>query len=844
MIAILADAFVKASILLLVAAGAALVLRRSAAALRHLVWTLSCAGLLALPVASAVIPDWRLPAWPRLDVPAPIAFDAEQIAGNDIAGSPVKQQTPAAAPSRAPQVAPAVTSAPGVDQVRWRLRPDGTALVFPVWLGGVFLVLAALAVGLARIAWLGRTAAPVRDAAWLALAADLSRGLGLARPVRLLRASGPAMPMTWGVRRPVILLPADADSWPAERRRDVLLHELAHIKRQDFLTQLVARAACAAYWFHPFVWLAAARMRVERERACDDHVLRAGTKPSAYASHLLEIARALRPVPATSLASVAMARPAQLATRLLDVLDARRCRDMVSPRAALPAWLAAIAVVVPLAAAAPRGGVAEPPRDDSSRSAPRSVDTAPAPRASLMRPLKQPISKAAVPAQIDTLRGCGIDGTGRRSTHQSEDNGSVMINTSAGRCSVHLAAEGAFTFTEDFSDLAAVTPGGQVVIEVDYGAHDRRVTMRPGDGAGGGVERVYKVDGEIQPFDAEARSWLAETLTFLLRRTGYAGEQRAQWILERRGVQGLLDEIALLDGDYARRIYYQAAIESGRLDVAGYERVVTDAGRTIGSDYELAELLIAVAKAQPLTDRMQAGFVAAAKTLGSDYERRRVLQAALSRDGLTPGVQAAMLEAAAGINSDYELATLLIELNDARRIDDAVRPAFFKAANSLQSDYEHRRVLTAVVGRGGAGASRAILADVLESARTIGSDYELAELLSEVGGTYLLDDTLRPAFFAAAGTLNSDYEHGRALKSLLGRGDVSRPVAVALVESAKTITSDYELAEVLIAVTQRVKLDDVLSAAIRTAAQTIRSQYERGRVLDVLARRAGRTELE
>ena len=811
MIAILADAFVKATVLLVLAAVVTVFLRRSPASLRHLVWTLACGGVLALPLASALLPNWRLAAWPRLDVP--VAFDAEQLAPQ------ASEQDPKPAPPVVPTAHATIppTSAAGeTEPVRWRLSPDWTTLVVPVWLSGVGAVLILLAVGMARIMWLDRVTRTVEDEAWLILVDELALELGLTRHVRLLQATGPAMPMTWGIRRPAILLPAEADSWTAERRRDVLLHELAHVKRHDFLIQLVAGVACAVYWFHPMVWLAATRLREERERACDDHVLRAGATPSAYASHLLEIARGLRAARATSLASVAMARPAQLANRLIDVLDTRRCRDTLSARAALPAWLAAIAVVVPLAAAAPR--VAEP----AGRSS--AIDTI------TRLPSPMPMSRRASPPKrlvmTDSLRGCSGE-TRHSHTSTSIENDDVTISFTLGNCTIKLSSVGKFEFNDDFTDIASVANGGQVVVDVDYGAHDRRLTVRPG-------ERIYKVDGDVRPFDAEAKSWFSETMTYLFRRTGYMAEERARWILNHRGIQGLIDELGQLSGDYTRRIYYQAAVESGKLDAAGYERLVTLAGQTISSDYELAEFLIAVSKTQPLTERMQAGFVTAAKSISSDYERHRVLAAALSRPGLTPAIEAGMLDAAGDISSDYELATLLIEVNAARPIDEAVRPAFFKAANSLQSDYEHRRVLDAVVAR--QGTTPAMLADVLTSAKSIGSDYELAELLSKVGGSYVLDDALRPAFFAATSNLNSDYEHGRTLLSIVERGPMPRPVVLAVLESAKTMSSDHELSELLLAVISKVQMDDTIRAAIRANAASLSSQYDRGRVFEALAR--------
>src|SRR3989449_2430587 len=429
MIAILADAFVKATVLLLLAAGVTLLLRRSAASLRHLIWTLACGGVLAEPLASALLPNWRVAGWPRLDVP--VAFDlSEMPTQHDATPAPTRPPTPTAA--RPGAHAPSSTPSAATDEgpVRWQIGPNWTALVFPVWLGGVAAVLILLAVGIVRIAWLDRITAPVRDERWLRLVEDLSLELGLTRRVRLLQATGPAMPMTWGIRRPTILLPAEAGSWTADRRRDVLLHELAHVKRHDFLIQLIARTACAVYWFHPLVWLAATRLREERERACDDHVLRAGATPSVYAAHLLEIARDLRAARATALASVAMARPAQLAARLLDVLDTRRRRDTLSARSALPAWIAAIAVVVPLAAAAPR--VAEPTSVSSSID---TIPRVPARRTAGKRS-GGPAVRSSQPAAValDTLRGCTDHGS-RRSTHSHEGDGdgvTLRITTGGG----------------------------------------------------------------------------------------------------------------------------------------------------------------------------------------------------------------------------------------------------------------------------------------------------------------------------------------------------------------------------------------------------------------------------
>ena len=148
----------------------------------------------------------------------------------------------------------------------------------------------------------------------------------------------------------MVLLPAEAATWSIDRRRDILLHELAHVRRLDCLTQTIARAACAVYWFHPLAWVAAAshadraRARLRRRRARWP-VRRA----SDYAGHLLEVARGLRAPRATALAALAMARPSQIEGRLLAILDPARRRRGPGRGTAAVALLVAVVALVPLA---------------------------------------------------------------------------------------------------------------------------------------------------------------------------------------------------------------------------------------------------------------------------------------------------------------------------------------------------------------------------------------------------------------------------------------------------------------------------------------------------------------
>ena len=222
-------------------------------------------------------------------------------------------------------------------------------LLWSIYVCGVVVLLGRMALAERAAHRLVTRGEPVDDPRWRALLDRSARAIGCPRPVALIRSDDCAMPMAIGTWRPAIVVPSFADEWSEDRRQAVLRHELAHIARRDCLTQALASLATALYWPHPGSWWAAARLRAERELACDDRVLSAGSPARDYASHLLEIAHALghRRVPALG---VTMARPNQLEGRLLAVIDDTRNRRVLNVRQQALVIAIVGAVLVPVAA--------------------------------------------------------------------------------------------------------------------------------------------------------------------------------------------------------------------------------------------------------------------------------------------------------------------------------------------------------------------------------------------------------------------------------------------------------------------------------------------------------------
>ena len=375
---VLVDATLKGSALLLLVFAGARVMRRAPAATRHQVWSAGLLAVVMLPLLSLSVP-WRLEVLPSLvqEVRASSsAAAAVPVPGPSIdvgaAVLPPGEVGPASASSSSEAAArePVPAGAGG-------LELDVAALLAMVWAAGALLALLRLVVGWVAAWLIVRRAEPLTADAWAGDLLRLTERLGLGRPVRLLRSERVRLAFTTGLLRPVVVLPPDCRDWSPERRRAVLLHELAHVRRGDLLMHLISRAACAIHWFNPLVWLAARRLRAESERACDDMVIRLGTKASDYAGHLLDMVRAAGRLRAPAVV-LPMAQESEFEGRLLAILEPDVRRQAPSRVATAGIGLAIALSALPLAAIAPAAAAPDPPDSPDTADAPATlVDTAP-----------------------------------------------------------------------------------------------------------------------------------------------------------------------------------------------------------------------------------------------------------------------------------------------------------------------------------------------------------------------------------------------------------------------------------------------------------------------------------
>lgn len=785
----LADVVVRATLILLLALVATSLMRHASAAARHTVWVCAVLVALLIPVLGRVAPRWDtriLPAsWGAM---SPSTTGGSQVGEPAVAAAlgdanaavrradsvartaePSARVTPLAPVAPLPTAAAAqvTTAAPGALTRGWSLA-DWIAFV---WIAGAVLVLLRLALGTGIVWNTARHARRVDDAEWLLLVQRKARELGIARPVILLASPRQMVPVTWGVIYPIVLLPESALAWEPARREAVLVHELAHVARLDALTHTIVQLAMALLWFDPFVWIAARRVRSERERACDDLVISHGTRASVYADDLLTMVRSLTRNTEPAFAALAMARRSEFEGRMLAILDPRADRRRVGARGVAVAAVCSLAIALPLAALRPlpRSARAAAAIEDTSRSDSATAAT----QARKVHDHSTGTMHTGIVSGGPSTLTCSLR-NGRHVSINGTDGETNFIFSDDTHC-ISMVSSGKVTWGDDDASIRSISGGGHVTItEVTQNATRSYEASQ----TSGGVAEKYFVSGnEVPPSDAN-RAWLRGVILQIVRQDADLAPERVARIRKRSGVAGVLSEVNSLQGDYAKHAYLDALLSEGGFTADTLHTIGAFGARQLTSDYYKSEFLGHLGRLShdPST---AATIASAAGTMESGYYKRQALTAALAGGEASHDVVQAVVAGTANVTSGYDRYMILLDVLRQGQLDQRTLIEAIASVPGIDGDYYKAMVLDSIAAHQSINA-RAVYMPLL----------------------------------AAAAQVTSSYYRAQIFQTIVTRRDVSTDAIAATLRSAANLSSDSDKASVLQAASAMPAIHD---AAVRDA---------------------------
>jgi beta-lactamase regulating signal transducer with metallopeptidase domain len=812
-------------------------LRQSASDVRYVVATIGLSLMLTVPVVSAV-QGWRAAV-------EPVAFsglvETERAAANPMSPSsslPTESRTGPATvlPAVAAETAPSSESA------------DAMRILLLVWLCGVIVLTVRLMSGwlvVQRLRSHRTTAAP---AALVEVAHRLQRRLHIARTVRFVQSAMVDVPTVIGWLKPVVLMPASAlSALTPEQLEAIIAHELAHIRRHDYLVNLLQTAVETLLFYHPAVWWLSHRIRVEREHCCDDLAVSLCGDPVTYARALADL-EGLRGAAHLGLA----ANGGSLLQRV------RRLLGAPTHAGRGPGWLAgslAILLMAGITAGAIAPGASSEPEPQGSAREPRSRPEVPALPVVQEAVAVAPRTATEVRAVEEALEAARIQMEAAARVYEAALTATqqVPVTDQARAMDEHARAfaeaRRAHAVLADVArtvQIAQATGMANAVEQVRSGIEASGAAMAE---VARGIATLAGESIEIAPAVAQSDrqsgnfTWSNNgeklqvnyegTFEFTdddtdVRSLSSGGHLKIREV--RMGRDRTIEFRADTSGNIERRFWSGSSERpfepEGRQWLAEVlPRFIRQTG--IGAPQRVARFLRQGGVPAVLDEisRIEGSFsrrIYYTELLKSDQVDERATEQVLARVGKD-------------IESDFELASLLIASADKLLVNEPARRAYFDAARSIQSDFELRRVLSSALKKG--PVSPDVLAGVLDTSLSIDSDFEAASLLIQLAKLQPIDGRTRDGFFKAAGTIASDFEQRRVLNELVANPGAGPDTIAAVLSIAQQIDSDFEAASLLLTVLKSHPVEGSVRAPFFKALSTIDSAFERGRVLKTVAKR-------
>ena len=217
------------------------------------------------------------------------------------------------------------------------------------WVVGSSVVLSRIIIGEYLTYKIQRDSSPIIDTDLDKLIYNIKHELHLNQSIETKISTQASVPFVTGLFKQTIILPYAFLMWTKDKQKMVLVHEIAHIKRNDRLWFLLSSIATVLYWFNPLVWVCRKKIIIDTEIACDNYVLSKGYNAKSYAEHLLNIAKDLKYNLFVSPINLNMARKTQLEGRLMSILKEQKRVLKVKPSLAAMVIVVTIMFLLPLA---------------------------------------------------------------------------------------------------------------------------------------------------------------------------------------------------------------------------------------------------------------------------------------------------------------------------------------------------------------------------------------------------------------------------------------------------------------------------------------------------------------
>lgn len=480
-------------------------LRKSSSRLRYGVCVLALVGMGCVPIISLFSPGVSLDVdWFTSPLEDVVVINHSKSISEDIVNAPswiAEDDLATVASSKEPFInnETASSETAGFEfHLEWLIG---------IWLIGTLVIGCYFLLGLLRVQWFACRDCQPADSRWHDALSKIKGELSLRFVPKLICSPRTASPLTWGIVRPIVLLPVQALLWTEDRIRLTLIHESLHIKRGDWVVQLLGCFICAIQWFNPLVWIAYRRLSIEREQSCDEQVVAQGILPSQYASHLLETARQLASRRWMPQMTLAMAHHCRLEERILALRQhansARRGVVLASTAVAVMSALLVTLIGVrltdkPLAPLQPILETKPILTDKNSNLSDKEYSR----------------KDERIPKNIKFMMATvTMDAGSQNAFSQSvkpQSSGNINLSWTKGDSIVEFISIGEVRFNDWNSAIAALSTDASVQLIEDNGDISQKLLITSGDSQK--LIYQYEVQGHEQKFDTKARAWMSELL--------------------------------------------------------------------------------------------------------------------------------------------------------------------------------------------------------------------------------------------------------------------------------------------------------------------------------------------